>query len=70
MVSSDEEWVPPPSPKERPKNYAALKARAKKLKNHSKSRFECAYCGKRFTTKQSKKNHKKSVHGKMRIGIA
>ena len=65
MASSDDEWVPPATPKKRPANFSLLKAKKKKQKQQTKSRFDCSQCDKRFVSKQSLKNHSRAVHGRI-----
>ena len=63
-MASDDEWLPPKKPKEKPSNFALLKAKKKKGKSKTSVEYRCTECVKRFKSKDQLKNHRKSVHGK------
>ena len=61
--SSDEDYCPPKPQWKKPVNFDMLKGKKKKNAQKSKVRFDCDECDKRFTSKDSLKSHRKSVHG-------
>jgi hypothetical protein len=63
MASSDDEWLPPPKPKQKPKNWAMLKGKKKKGNLKAKVMKKCSECLKSFISTDHLKNHIKSVHG-------
>ena len=59
---SDDEWLPLPHEKPKPKNFALLQARKKKFKRKAKIVIKCDVCNRKFTTKKQMNEHKET-HG-------
>ena len=60
---ADDEWVPPPTAKKKPKNFAMLEGKRKKAKK-GKREYRCDMCPKRFVDAKQFSNHKQ-VHGRL-----
>ena len=59
---SDDEWLPLPHEKPKPKNFALMQARKKKFARKQKIVIRCDICKRKFTTKKQMFHHKET-HG-------
>ena len=58
----DDEWLPLPHEKPKPKNFALLQARKKKFKRKARVVVKCDICGRNLTSKDQMYQHRRT-HG-------